>query len=370
MVVRGNDIGRAVTGLSLYAVMMLCGGPLLAGFMASAFARRLGVTDTPNERSGHVDVTATAGGVSIITAFLGLMALVVFWDLTAVGAPYHLGLIALAFAMAGLGFYDDIRGARALPKLLFMMSVAALSTALIDPIAMLPLPFSTPLILPAFIGIGGAILWIVVVINAVNFVDGANGMLVANMGVASAGLLALSLMHGADLAALWSLGLLLGVLGFAPFNVRRRAQIFAGDVGALTAGFILSVAGLLLLKAAPDSAVIYALPMLMLPILIDVFMTLIRRARAGQNILQAHNQHLFQRQIQARKLTSPDSDLPVTAGYCFASIICALSAVILSSISVAAIAIGLAVFLILGIVIYGRLYARAMAILNAAKQPS
>lgn len=370
MVVCGNDIGRAVMGLPLYAVILLCGGPLLAGFVSSAFARNLGVTDTPNARSGHVEVAATSGGVSIITAFLGLMALVAFWDLTAVSTPSHLGLIALAFVMAGLGFYDDIRGARALPKLLFMVIVASLTTALIDPIALLPLPIVAPLVLPAFVGVFGAILWIVVVINAVNFVDGANGMLVGTMGVASSGLLALSIMHGADLAALWSLGLLLGVLGFAPFNVRRRAKIFAGDVGALTAGFILSVAGLLLLKAAPDSAVIYALPMLILPILIDVFVTLIRRARAGQNILQAHNQHLFQRQIQARKLTSPDSDLLVTAGYSFAGMICAVSAVLLSSISVAATATGLAVFLILGVVIYGRLYARAMARLNAAKQPS
>ena len=158
-------------------------------------------------------------------------------------------------------------------------------------------------------------------VNAVNFIDGANGMLVGTMTVAATGLLLLSVWTGEY--TYWTLSLLIGLLCFAPFNFRKTAAIFAGDVGALTVGFIFAVAGLLFVRASDQAETLFILPLLILPVLIDVFMTLIRRMRAGENILRAHNQHLFQRQIQAGA-----SHVRVSVSYMFASIVSILYALI------------------------------------------
>lgn len=328
--------------------------PVIAGFSATVMARTIGFTDVSNTRSSHSGTALTAGGVSVVAAFLTMMGVQYFNGPDGIFTLAYTGLIGLAVGMAVLGLYDDIRGARSLPKLVFMMATAIVACVLIGPMETIQIPLVGTVPLPLLTGLVISTLWIVVVVNAVNFIDGANGMLVCTMSVGALGLLILSAGFSSEMSP-WAWSLLLGLLCFAPFNFRNSAAMFAGDVGALTAGFIFAVGGLLLLQDTPELGMIYIFPLLILPILIDVFMTLIRRTRAGENLLQAHNQHLFQRQIQAGA-----SHLRVSVSYMLASIISTLCAVMCMHAGWPHSFFVLIFGVIVGVAIYIPLYSRAM----------
>lgn len=344
----------------LMSIIMLCLPSIVASFIATVIAYKVGVTDVSNARSSHNGAVRTAGGVSIIAAFIAMMFVPYFRGENGAMSPQYLGLIGLTTAIAGLGLYDDIRGARSLPKLLFMTIAAVIASVLIGPIETVSLPIIGAISLPPFVGIALSVLWIVVVVNAVNFIDGANGMMVSTISMAAMGLIMLS-QGWANNTFYWALALLIGLLCFSPFNFRKTAAMFAGDVGALTAGFIFAIAGLFLVRNSPQADALFVLPLLILPILVDVFMTLIRRARAGENILQAHNQHLFQRQIQAGA-----SHIRVSLSYMFAS---AMSVLYALSWYFAEMHYGSRLHLLwalmagvlIGVAIYIPLYRRAMA---------
>ena len=89
------------------------------------------------------------------------------------------------------------------------------------------------------------------------------------------------------------------ILGFLPYNLRKTARVFAGDVGSLSLSFLFAVTVLFLISETPDQSFHLVGPVLILPILGDVLLTLIRRARKGDNLLQAHNTHLYQRLIRS-----------------------------------------------------------------------
>lgn len=343
--------------LPLWLALVLCA--FTGGYLSILAVRRWGVNDTPNARSSHSDQTLTGGGVSIIAVLFIMVAGVVVFGDTALGNGRHYALLGLAMIIAALGLYDDRRGVSAKVKLLIMVIVAAVTVQIHGPVTVLDVN-QTSVSLPYGVGFVGTMLWIIVVVNAVNFVDGANGMLVGTMGVATLGLLILALVLGSPSLGLWPLSLLVGLLAFAPFNLRASRRMFAGDIGALSAGFVFAVGGLWLARGHISEGVIFVLPLLILPILIDVFMTLIRRARAGENLLQAHNQHLFQRQIQAGA-----SHMRVSTGYMIAHSFCAVLAVALVLWGGYYPVIGTALAIVAGVAIYTVLYRRAVA-----KRPS
>ena len=344
---------------ALGAMAVLIFPSLVAGFIAIAIALNIGFTDVSNARSSHSGTALTSGGVSIIAAFIAMIGVQYFTGPAGMFTPAYIGLIGLTLAVAALGLYDDLRGAGSRPKLAFMIVVALCASTLIGPIESLVLPLWGVVSLPYVIALAISVVWIVVVMNAVNFIDGANGMLVGTMGVAAIGLLALSgILTGS--ASYWALALLLGLICFAPFNLRSNAVIFAGDVGALTAGFIVALSSLWVMQNLQNQGGIFILPLLILPILIDVFMTLIRRARAGENLMQAHNQHLFQRQIQAGA-----SHLRVSFGYVFASAVTTMLALVTANNTWPAFWV-LVMAVVIGVIIYTRLYRQAMTSIKTA----
>ena len=88
------------------------------------------------------------------------------------------------------------------------------------------------------------------------------------------------------------------ILGFLPYNLRRKARVFFGDVGSLSLSFLFAVAALYLIQETPRDSFHLVGPILILPLLADVLLTLVRRARKGDNLLEAHNKHLYQRLIR------------------------------------------------------------------------
>jgi len=89
------------------------------------------------------------------------------------------------------------------------------------------------------------------------------------------------------------------LLGFMPYNSRNNAKIFMGDVGSLSTGFVFAIASLMLVQTPQGGGLLYFGPLLILPLLVDVFMTLLSRARRKERLIDAHRDHLYQRLIAA-----------------------------------------------------------------------
>ena len=288
----------------------------ISGFMVAA-----GVGDIPNSRSNHSTATPTSGGLGL-TAALGIMCLgaALFYPQLGLGPelPY---LLMLAFGFAALGLFDDVYEGRTAIKFALIIGFSVLAVRVIGPPAALPMG-ANEAVLPYGVGLAGAVLWIFVCVNGVNFMDGANGFMGSFMFIASLALTLLAMSAGATTSAILAGAMAFGLLGFLPYNFRRTSQIFCGDVGSLLVGFVFAVASLLLVKEVPRFQLLYVGPILLLPFLADVFMTLGSRLKRKENLLQAHSSHLYQRLIR-----SGWSHAKVSLIYAGAGLICAVIAV-------------------------------------------
>jgi len=276
-----------IAGLAFFTALAV------TGFMVSA-----GLGDVADHRSAHSQTIPTGGGLGFV-AGLGVAAIAfAFAD---VSTPLHRSfaqILSLIFAVSMLGLVDDVLTLSARMKFSLLLIICGAAVYLIGPVTELRFGEQRQE-LPYLIGFFGSLLWIFVVANAVNFMDGANGFMGTAMVIASLGLFGLCLISGAPNAAVLSIINFAVLLGFLPYNQRRKALIFSGDVGALFVGFTYGAAVLMLLAEAQSSKMLYAGPILILPFLTDVFMTLIRRFRRKENLLTAHNMHLYQRLIRA-----------------------------------------------------------------------
>ena len=239
------------------------------------------ILDRPNERSSHKAPTPRGGGIAVLAVLLPAWALIEpgLW-------PQLLG----ALALAAIGWWDDLRGIslaaagrpdrRRRPRPL--VHAAAGRWAVHRRVA-------APALRRLLAGL--AWLWFV---NLFNFMDGIDGIAGSEAASIGFGLAVLALWFGGfgDLDQL-SLALVGAVLGFLYWNW-HPARIFLGDVGSQALGYLI---GFLLLRAAGDGAWAAAI-ILPLYFWVDATWTLLRRARAGENILAAHAQHFYQQSLQ------------------------------------------------------------------------
>ena len=135
--------------------------------------------------------------------------------------------------------------------------------------------------------------FILFVTNAMNFIDGLNGLAAGVTLIACLCLAGIAAVYDGFFVYTAALLLAGGVLGFLPFNF-PKAKIFMGDVGSQFCGFMLALFGIAAARygAAPLSFLL--VPLLLSGVLFDVAFTLIRRLLAGENIARAHRGHLYQ----------------------------------------------------------------------------
>jgi UDP-GlcNAc:undecaprenyl-phosphate/decaprenyl-phosphate GlcNAc-1-phosphate transferase len=257
---------------------------LLAALSAAIVAGmiRVGTLDHPGARSSHSAPTPKGGGVGISAAYLAGMA----WLAHTHHAPFTaLPLMQSALLLAVVSYFDDVRQWPFLAKLAAQVVAAGLiATVFGFMIAHQLLGARSGLIwlgaVPILFG------WLVYVTNAVNFIDGLNGLAAGSVAIAAAA------QATSVPASIGQQGLVLvaGVIGFLPFNY-PRARIFMGDVGSQVCGFV--IAGLAI-QAINIRAAALIVPLALLPILTDTAFTLLRRARRGDKLVQAHRGHLYQ----------------------------------------------------------------------------
>jgi UDP-N-acetylmuramyl pentapeptide phosphotransferase/UDP-N-acetylglucosamine-1-phosphate transferase len=242
----------------------------------------------PNARSSHKIPTPQGGGIAVVAAtFSGVVAGAA---LAAIAPDPLLALWPLAVAvvlLAGVGACDDIFHMPVGPRLVLQfVAVALVLAALPDDARVIPQ-------LPWWLERAGLLIGGVYVVNLVNFMDGIDWMTVAEVVPVTAGLCGLFWFGALPLREFIIAAALLGaVAGFAPFN-RPVAKLFLGDVGSLPIGLLLFW---LLLQLAMRGHVAAAL-LLPLYYLADATVTLGRRFATGENVLQAHRSHFYQRAV-------------------------------------------------------------------------
>ena len=254
---------------------------------------RVGAVDTPGARSSHTRPTPKGGGVGIVLAFLVGMA--VLYEVAAFGRiadPYFRAVLAAALGIAVVAFLDDLFYWPASVKLLAQVAAAMLAVGGGLSLTFLRLPvFGTVQL--GWLGPVVTVAWIVVATNAMNFIDGLNGLAAGVTAIACAVLAAIGAWLGAPFIYFAALILLAGILGFLPFNF-PDAQIFMGDVGSQFCGFLLAVLAVAAGRFEAVELSIALVPMLLSGVLFDVAFTLLRRFLAGERLAEAHRGHLYQ----------------------------------------------------------------------------
>jgi UDP-GlcNAc:undecaprenyl-phosphate GlcNAc-1-phosphate transferase len=241
-------------------------GLLLLGFALSApftgllarLGMRVGALDTPGA-AGHVKElrkVPNIGGVAIFWSTMlpiaaAVAALVLFPGQVVAWAPAvepHLeraletagdwGVILLgALVLHLMGLYDDRRALSAWPKLFLQVGVAAATTLLSD--VRLLHNLLEPIPGGEFVSIALTVAWIVVIVNAVNFIDNMDGLAAGIGMVAALCFMAATVLNGQWFIAS-ALALLAGSLaGFLVWNI-PPARIFMGDGGSLFVGYMLA----------------------------------------------------------------------------------------------------------------------------------
>lgn len=265
----------------------------LASLLVTFLARTGALLDRPEARSLHAAPTPRAGGLGVL-AGAGAGALAI---LTApVSSAALAAILVFAAFCAALGFADDLfeLGGRTKFALLALLSLAL---AWLDPVLWLPVTREVYLPVPWVLGVLGSALFLFTVLNAVNFMDGSDGMLAAVLVPAGIGLALAGLVAGASGTAITGVLLSASLTAFLIFN-RPKASVFAGDAGSLGAG-ALYAGGALFLAGEGFTGSVWLAPLFVLPFLADVLLTLARRARHRRLSLQAHSEHLYQRLIKS-----------------------------------------------------------------------
>lgn len=261
-------------------------------------ALKAGFADKPGGRKKHASPVPPIGGLAILPVFLGVSWLgglqeIVPWPLVA-------GVLALLL----MGAIDDARGLKPLVKLTIMVWTACFVVifghAQIGSLGNL---FGFGHVELGFLSKGFTIMCLVLLMNAVNMLDGVDGL--AGGFCALVTFWFMVVCAGADQWALfWTLSILLAtLLGFLVFNMRnplrRSASIFMGDAGSLCLGLLL---GWFSIKLTQGSSAplepITVIWMIGLPVM-DAFALFIARSIRGLHPFNADRRHLHHRFLDA-----------------------------------------------------------------------
>jgi UDP-GlcNAc:undecaprenyl-phosphate GlcNAc-1-phosphate transferase len=275
----------------------------LASYLATPWARRLaeklGALDLPSDRKVHTNPTPRLGGIAVFIGFclpLGFFYLVEN-RVSEIFKSYETPVAALVLAgvaMLALGIYDDCKGADARKKLSVQIP-AALCLYFIGGfrIDILSNPFGDPIHLGLF-SLPFSVLWIVMITNAINLLDGIDGLVpgvTASIGLC---LGIINVLYGNIFIAVLTFCLAGACLGFLPHNF-APAKIFLGDSGSLFIGITLAGISMYSLFKG-TTATLIAVPLMLFGLpLFDTTTVVIGRMARRKPLFQADKSHVHHR---------------------------------------------------------------------------
>ena len=269
-------------------------------FFATPLARKVAVStgaiDMPKDnRRMHTEPIPRLGGLAIFAGFILSIAITLTlnngFDMNVIG------LILGSLVIVGTGIVDDIKGVRAGVKLLLQVIAALIVIIGGVQIEWITNPFSSGRVIYLdLFAVPVTLFWIVGVTNAINFIDGLDGLAAGVSSIAALSLLFISLFTGQAGSVILTAALAGSALGFLPFNF-NPAKIIMGDTGSTFLGFSLGVISIIgLLKSYAAIAILVPILVLGVPIFDTVF-AILRRLRSGRSIMEADRGHLHHRLI-------------------------------------------------------------------------
>ena len=279
-------------------VLMATGIAIIISFLATplvkALAYKVGAIDVPKDgRRMHKTPIPRLGGLAIFLAFL--LSTLLFAEID----RQMKGILMGAVIIVILGVLDDIMTLRALPKFFIQIMAASIAVyhgCVIQFVSNFNLFSDTLYINLGWLSVPVTIIWIVAITNAVNFIDGLDGLAVGVSAISAGSLLVIALMVAEGNIAIVIAALLGACIGFIPYNF-NPAKIFMGDTGSTFLGYILatlSIQGLFKMYAI----ISFAVPFLILGVpIFDICFAFLRRIAKGQNPMIADRGHVHHRLI-------------------------------------------------------------------------
>lgn len=276
-------------------------------------AVRVGAVVKPDERRVHTRATATLGGAAMLAGFLAAMA--VAWqmdqfDAVFAGSTQPLGVVIAAVIIFLVGLIDDFREVSAPAKIAGMVLAGSILSVAGVSILFFRVPFADLVVLSPDLSALLTVLWVVGMANAVNLIDGLDG-LAAGLVAIAAGTFFLYGERLSDVGVIepGNLGPLIALitagicLGFLPHNF-HPAKIFMGDGGALLLGLLMAASTISVggSSSEPFSGQVYFffaplfIPLFILGVpILDTLFAIIRRATKRAGVASADKEHLHHR---------------------------------------------------------------------------
>jgi UDP-GlcNAc:undecaprenyl-phosphate GlcNAc-1-phosphate transferase len=301
----------------LFGVALSLWGVLTVAFLVStlvalivvprvrAWALEKALLDAPGDRKIHKAPMCRLGGVGIYAGFMAaaclslwlLSAVEPLWLKVQVNTPsaslWGLGLGG--FLMFLVGIVDDLKNLPAWVKLIGQ--VVAVSVAIAGGVCIhsLDLPGSWVLLLQGF-SMPVTMLWLVGLTNAVNFIDGVDGLASGVGMISTLALVVVALFTGQPVTAVLAVCLMGAILGFWAYNA-HPAKLFMGDSGALFIGSMLAMLSVSGIFKTPIVVMLLPILILIVPI-VDITWATFRRLLKGQSPFVADADHLHHRLLR------------------------------------------------------------------------
>lgn len=272
----------------------------LATPIVARLATALGAIDRPDARKvNRRPNIPLLGGLSVALGFFVGLAAAILLTHEEIGFHSHLeGLLLGGLLVLSLGALDDRWGLGAIPKLAVQILAAAIAIAFGFQIDHLTDPFSRQVWhFPTWLVWVLTTLWIAVVTNSINLMDGLDGLATGVAAIIAATLTLIAWQGNHVPGILVGVALVGALIGFLPYNF-PPARIFVGDTGALFIGY--SLALLALEGYQRVTLLTFIVPLLALAVpLIDTLLSILRRMRRRANVMQADRLHIHHRLLES-----------------------------------------------------------------------
>lgn len=260
-----------------------------------SFSKKEGLVDLPNERKIHKIPVSRLGGVAIWTSTMLTFLSLVFLSYYPYGSLLS-GILLGSSLMFLLGLVDDVYNLDAKFKLFIQLSIATVVYLLGVKIHSIPFLGGVDL---GFWSYPITLLWIVGISNAVNFIDGVDGLAgsVITVNSITLAIIAICMTPSNPIVALIGFILAGAMLAFLTYNF-NPAKIFMGDSGALFSGFLLATISIVGVMKAATLTLLLPFVVLAVPIM-DIVFSSTRRICKGKSPFVADAEHIHHKLLHA-----------------------------------------------------------------------
>jgi UDP-GlcNAc:undecaprenyl-phosphate GlcNAc-1-phosphate transferase len=246
------------------------------------YAARLGLVDTPNERSMHKAAIPRGAGIAMFLSIIAVQAAFNYDQLISYILVYS--AITLVFI---IGFIDDVYNVSPRIKFIFIFFATVLVYNYGIYIDTIGSYFGYAFIVPFFLLFPFTFFAIAGFTNALNLIDGLDGLAGTIALIMLFTFLTIGINYNDPLITNLSASFITVVVAFLIFNW-YPAKIFMGDSGSLTLGFVIALLSILSMKYVTPTSILFiiAVPLL------DTFLVMTRRIQRGQSPFKADKNHI------------------------------------------------------------------------------